>query len=284
MNPDGERAPRAEFTLLLPVYAGNSMEQLRAAFVSSVAEQTRRPDAVLITVDGPVPAELDAVLLELVETSPVPARLVRLPENHGLAAALNAGLAEVTTEYAARMDADDLSRPERFARQLGVIEAEGLDILGTGLDEFVGEPPRIVATRVPPIGAKEVRHALAWQQPFHHPTVVYRVSSVLAVGGYPVGGGRLEDYALFARMIAAGAHGDNLPDSLVLYRADEGAYDRRGGWQMFRDELRLQRELRDAGLTGRVQFVRNVVLRGGYRLTPTFIRSRAYRGLATRRA
>ena len=174
--------------------------------------------------------------------------------------------------------------PQRFDRQLRVIEAEGLDLLGTGLDEFIGEPSRVIATRMPPIGRKEIESTLPWRQPFHHPTVVYRVAAVRAAGGYPTDAGRIEDYLLFARMVAAGARVDNLPEGLVLYRADDGAYDRRGGWRMFRGELRLQRELRAAGLTTRAQYLRNVVLRGGYRLAPTFIRSRTYRALATERA
>jgi len=268
------------FTLLLPVYAGNSPEQLREAFESSVQRQSRRPDAVVVTVDGPVSSELDALLAGLVEASPVPTRLIRLPENRGLATALNAGIAEIDTDYIARMDADDVSLPERFERQLAEVEAHDLDLLGTGLAEFAGTTGAVIATRTPPVG-DEIRRRAPWAQPFHHPTVVYRRAAVVAAGGYPADAGRIEDYVLFARMLVAGARADNLPEPLLRYRVDAGAYDRRGGWRMFRDELRLQRELRRTGLTSRAQHLRNIVLRGGYRLAPTWLRSRAYRAAAT---
>ena len=47
-----------DFTLLLPLYGGNSPEQLVEAFESSVARQQLRPDAVVIVEDGPLPPEL----------------------------------------------------------------------------------------------------------------------------------------------------------------------------------------------------------------------------------
>jgi glycosyltransferase involved in cell wall biosynthesis len=268
------------FTLLLAVYAGNTAEQFREAFESSVHRQTRRPDAVVITVDGPIDDALERQLVELVEASPSPVRLVRLPENRGLATALNAGLAEIGTEYVARMDADDVSLPERFERQLAEVEARELDLLGTAVAEFAGRTEKVVATRTPPVG-DEIHRRAPWAQPFNHPTVVYRLAAVRAAGGYPTDVGRIEDYVLFARMLVAGARADNLPDALLLYRVDAGVYHRRGGWRMFRDELRLQRELRRTGLTRRGQYVRNVVVRGAYRLAPTWVRARAYRAAAT---
>ena len=67
------------FTLLLPVYAGNSPEQFELAFRSSVHEQIRRPDEALVVVDGPIPAALQQALEALAASSPVPVRVLRLP-------------------------------------------------------------------------------------------------------------------------------------------------------------------------------------------------------------
>jgi glycosyltransferase involved in cell wall biosynthesis len=271
------------FTLLLPVYGGNAPEQLREAFESSVQGQTRPPDAVVVTVDGAVPDAIERTLLDLSTSAGVPVDLVRLPERRGLAAALNAGLKEVKTEYVARMDADDVSRPDRFERQMAELDSRDLDLLGAGLAEFVGTVEFVVATRTPPVG-EAIRRRARWAQPFYHPTVIYRRSTVLQAGGYPTDAGRIEDYVLFARMLVAGARADNVPEPLLYYRVDDGAYDRRGGLRMFRDELRLQRELFRTGLTSPGQYARNVVLRGAYRLTPTRLRMHAYRAAATQRA
>jgi glycosyltransferase involved in cell wall biosynthesis len=271
-----------DFTLLLSVYAGSSAEQLREAVESSVHRQTLRPDAVVIVEDGPLQADVATELDRLAGTSPVRIDRRRLDRNVGLATALNEGLAGITTEFVARMDADDISAPERFARQLPVIRDRGLDILGSALAEFHGAVDAADALRVPPIGAEEIRRSAPFRQPFNHPTVVLRRSAVLDAGGYPTDMGRFEDYVLFARMLAAGAAADNLPDALLYYRVDDGAYHRRGGWRHFLAEVRLQRELRRIGITSRAQWVRNVLLRGPYRLVPVGVRAVAYRRFATR--
>ena len=58
----------------------------------------------------------------------------------------------------------------------------------------------------------------------------------------------LEDYWLFARMIASGARTANLAEALVLYRIGAGSYERRGGLRLLRSELALQRRLRSRGV------------------------------------
>jgi hypothetical protein len=93
----------------------------------------------------------------------------------------------------------------------------------------------------------------------------------------------MEDYLLFARMLANGAAPANLDEGLVYYRVSDGAYARRGGWAMLRAEIELQRRFRRDGITTRREFVRNVVVRGGYRLTPEWLRRRAYQRVIARR-
>jgi hypothetical protein len=87
----------------------------------------------------------------------------------------------------------------------------------------------------------------------------------------------MEDYLLWAKMILAGARVANVAEPLVLYRVGAGAYRRRGGWTQLRTELGLQRRLRALGFTTRAEYLRNVVVRGGYRLVPEGVRRVAYR-------
>jgi hypothetical protein len=58
-----------------------------------------------------------------------------------------------------------------------------------------------------------------------------------------------------------------------------GAYARRGGRDLLRAEIALQRRFRDLGFTTRGQYARNLVVRGGYRLVPEGFRRSAYRKL-----
>ena len=99
-----------------------------------------------------------------------------------------------------------------------------------------------------------------------------------AVGGYG-DFALMEDYLLWAKMIAAGAKVANVAEPLVLYRVGAGAYRRRGGLAQLRTELGLQRRLHALGFTTTRQYLRNVVVRGGYRLVPEGVRKVAYRRL-----
>jgi GT2 family glycosyltransferase len=273
--------PGQPFSLLMSCYAGDDPGFLRDAFISTVQEQSRRPAEVVLVQDGPVPADLQKVIAELVADSPVPVRHLVMDLNVGLGPALDRGLDACSYEVVARMDADDLSLPERFERQLPVLEA-GADIVGSGLLEFDRSPDEVVGRRTPPTDPREIRRVIRFRDPFNHPTVVYRKAAVQAAGGY-TDMALMEDYLLFTRMVESGARPANLAEPLVLYRVGAGAYARRGGARLLRSELSLQRRFRDLGLTSRREYVRNVAVRGGYRLVPEGIRRAAYRALIANR-
>lgn len=224
-----------------------------------------------------MPDALADEIAHLVATSSIPVRHLALTDNVGLGPALDAGLAASSHEIVARMDADDVSRPDRFAKQIPLIEA-GADLVGSGLTEFGDSIEDVVGTRTPPVDPDRIRRRLTFQDPFNHPTVVYRRSAVLAAGGYTEMD-LLEDYLLFARMVDGGAVPANLPDPLVYYRVGDGAYARRGGKALLRSEIDLQRRFRRLGITSRTEFVRNVAVRGAYRVVPEGVRKVAYRRL-----
>lgn len=266
-----------KLSLLLPVWAGDRPDHLTAAFHSSVQAQTRPPDQVVVVRDGPVSPALAACLAELAESSPVPVEIVELRENVGLGPALDAGLSACRHDVVARMDADDISEPHRFAVQMPLIEA-GHDLVGSGLTEFGRESGDVVGTRTPPVDPDDIRRRARFADPFNHPTVVYRRELVRAVGGY-TDFALMEDYLLWAKMLLVGARVANVAEPLVRYRVGEGAYARRGGPAQLRAELALQWRFRRIRFTSRRQFVRNVLVRGGYRLVPEGLRRMAYQAV-----
>jgi glycosyltransferase involved in cell wall biosynthesis len=272
-------APPA-FSVLLPVYRNDRPEFVRDAFLSSTSGQILKPSEIVLVQDGPVPPDLEATLSDLVADSAVPAKRVRLERNRGLAAALNAGLAAASHDVVARMDADDLSEPERFARQLPLL-SRGYDVVGSGISEFVEDDQgtrSIVSVRTPPVTEADIARYSRFHVPLYHPTVVFRRSAVQAAGGYEPCG-YMEDYWLWARMLASGARATNVPGPLLRYRVSSGAYARRGGLALLRSELDLQRRFRSIGFTSRGQYARNVLIRGVYRVVPERLRRPAYRRL-----
>jgi len=264
------------FALLISVYDGDRPDYIRRAFRSAVDDQIVRPDQVVIVRDGPVREELADCLDDLRATSPVPVTFVPLARNGGLGPALDHGVAASWFDVIARMDADDVAMPHRFEVELPLIL--DADIVGAGLLEFVQDTDDIVGQRVPPTDPDQIHRYARMHDPFNHPTVVYRRHAVLAAGGYgdlPL----MEDYALFARMLDNGVRAVNVAEPLVFYRVGADAFKRRGGTKLLSSELRLQREFRKQGFTSPAQYVRNVMVRGGYRLIPWWCRRAVYRPL-----
>ena len=134
--------------------------------------------------------------------------------------------------------------------------------------------------RVLPAQHQDIAKTARFRDPFNHPTVVMRKSALERAGGYQHLD-RMEDYWLFARMIASGARTANIEEPLVAYRVGAGAYARRGGRDLFDSELELQRNLLRIGFVTPTQYVRNVVIRAGYRLIPTVVRKSLYQGVGT---
>ncbi|MEX5298810.1 glycosyltransferase [Kocuria sp. CPCC 205292] len=270
-------SPDLEFSVLMPVYRADTAERVRRAAESATIEQRRRPAELVVVRDGPVPAPLEAELDRLARELPVPVVRVDLERNQGLAAALNAGLDRCRHDVVARADADDVSYPRRFAVQLPVIEA-GADLVGSSMHEIGDDERTPIALRRAPVGERDIRSVSRRRNPVSHPTVVFRRSAVRAAGGY-VHVPLAEDYWLWVRMLRAGADVRNVPEPLVGYRVSAGSYERRGGWRVLRAELALQARLRGIGHVGFLQWVRNVVVRGGYRFVPTRLRELAYRAM-----
>lgn len=275
-------APAPEpFSVLLPVYAGDRPEFVRRALQSVTDDQERSPDEVVIVRDGPVPDSLAACLDEAVRERDGLVRLVELPVNQGLGWALEAGLAVCRHDIVARMDADDISRPERFSRQIPLVES-GFDLVGSALAEIGGDETDIRGVRVPPVTHSEISRFARFHSPFNHPTVVYRRSAVHRAGGYEHLG-TLEDYWLWARMLSTGSKAANVDEPLLLYRVGAGAYERRGGWRLARAEIGLQLRMRRIGFTSNWQLLRNLVVRVSWRLCPVALRRPLY-GFVFRRS
>ena len=135
-----------------------------------------------------------------------------------------------------------------------------------------------MATRTPPVGAARIRAHARTHNPFNHPTMMYRVAALDRVGRYQPFG-KMEDYWLGIRLIDSGARVENIAEPLVKYRVGAGAFARRGGWAEARTEWRLQGELRRMGFISTGEYLRNVVMKGAYRLLPAGLKRVLFRGL-----
>jgi glycosyltransferase involved in cell wall biosynthesis len=131
----------------------------------------------------------------------------------GLAAALNCGASFARGFWLARMDADDVSHPERLTRQLQFATTHELDVCGCDARTFGATIPRVLRHCR---GHGAIRLELMFGAPFAHPTVFGRRE--LFVGAYDETADGAEDFVLWAKLAGQGVRMGNLDARLLRYR------------------------------------------------------------------
>ena len=247
-----------KFSVSMCVYGGDDPGWFRTA-VDSILNQTAKPDEVVLVVDGPVPDALDAVITGYA-ADPV-FRVIRLEMNVGHGQARRTGLSACTNDLVALMDADDISAPDRFYKQLQLFaENPELTIVGGNITEFVDKPINIVGQRQVYVSDKEIKTDMKKRCPMNQMTVMFRKAAVEAAGGY-VDWYCDEDYYLWLRLMLGGAVFANIPENLVNVRVGKEMYQRRGGWKYFKSEAKLQKWMLKNKVIGIGDYAVNVIKR-----------------------
>jgi hypothetical protein len=207
---DAAATLRSDITVLLPVRRwGDGTDDA----VRSVLDQHGVEPRVLLITNGP-DAETHTRAKAWADRDP---RVRTLHcDAESLPTALNAGVAAAETPLLARMDADDLSHPDRFDRQARFLDQyeilAGCGCTGVFLDAE-GDTVHVVT---PPATAAEARWRLLINNVFVHGSMMLRKDAVLAVGGYDESLPRGQDYDLWLRLAGRGLAG--IPDVLYTYR------------------------------------------------------------------
>lgn len=263
------------FAVLMAVYGKDDPQLFRHA-LQSVFDNSLLPNEIWIVVDGPLSLELEVVLGQFEQDAPAQMmHVLRLPVNLGLAHALNEGIAAISLPWIVRADADDINLACRFESQAALLQQmPELDLQSAPILEVTrdGTP---IALRAVPLTETEIRRFAKYRNPFNHMSVAFRREMALAVGGYPLVHLK-EDYALWCRMLAAGARVANLSEVLVHATAGMGMYRRRGGWKYAAAEWNMQHILVECRLKNRLQAIRDGVLRATIFLMPSSIRGWIY--------
>ena len=217
------------YSVLMTIYKKDEAEYFRQSLLSML-RQTSAPNEVVIIVDGPITNELQAVIDEADNNYPNVIKEISLPKNVGLGCALKIGVKKCKNELIARMDADDISLPERCKLQLKAFANNPqLDIVGYSIREFSGSIENIVGERKVPETNEEIYRFAKLRDPFNHPTVMFRKSKVISSGNY--GEYRKnQDTDLWIKMLSHNAICMNLADDQFRFRFDEATYERRKDW------------------------------------------------------
>ena len=259
------------YSVLMSVYVKEKAEYLKQA-MDSIWNQTIPTDDFVLVCDGPLNDELDAVIEVMEKMHPDTLRVVRLEKNGGLGNALNEGIKHCKHELVARMDSDDISRPDRCERQLNVFqEHPDISVVSGIVEEFTTSTSEIEARRVPPETHEEIITFAKKRNPFNHPCVMYKRSAVEAAGGYQ-DFYLLEDYYLWIRMLQKGSHGYNLQEPLLWMRAGSDMYKRRAGWKYAQSQKALFKYMKASGFISGSQYIKSVGIRTASSITPNWLR------------
>lgn len=205
-----------KLSVLLPVY--NTRSDWLTVAIESVLNQTFRDFELLLLNDGSTDPDTLATLAAF-EKADERVRLIHNPENMGLPKTLNRGLTFARYDWIARMDADDISDPQRFEKQVAFLKAHPhVTLLGTNMQSF-GE---IETVSCYPEEHNGIASAMLDYCAISHPSVIFRKDQILASGGYPTEYPNAEDYALWTKLILH--HPEvrfaNMPDVLLQYRVN----------------------------------------------------------------
>jgi glycosyltransferase involved in cell wall biosynthesis len=208
-----EPATNPAITVAMSVYDG---EQFLAMAIESILAQTFEDFEFLILNDGS--SDGSAAIIDHYAKGDRRVRAIHR-ENKGLVISLNQMIEEARAPLIARMDADDISVPTRFAKQLAFLNANpDYGVIGSwteDIDEndapFVLYGPDHATTHedfIAEIGSGAM---------LCHPSVIMRRDAVLSVGGYHQAFLHAEDFDLWLRL-ATVTKLCSLPERLVRYR------------------------------------------------------------------
>ena len=187
---------------------------------------------------------------------------IYLPTNQGHGIARNISLRTCKNRLVALMDADDISYPRRFEKQLELFQKNSkLSCVGGQITEFQGQPENIISRREVSEQDADIKTYARKRCPMNQMTVMLDKDVVDKTGGYRDWYCN-EDYYLWIRMIRQNRRFANLPDDLVNVRVDDVS-TRRGGMKYFQSEKRLQSYMLHHRMITLPEYWRNVLVRFG---------------------
>ncbi|NVJ62378.1 MAG: glycosyltransferase [Gammaproteobacteria bacterium] len=197
-------------SIVLPVHVYDSYAKLA---IDSMLVQTFSSFELILVANGKDYEEIASKIADDYKDS----RIVLLKTPIGqLSFAVNFALTYANYDLVARMDADDISHPDRLKLQYEFLENNKLDMVGSDL-ELIDEHGNHLGVRNYPKG-KKISKALPFKNPFAHNTVLFRKSIIFNLRGYN-SGFNTEDYDLWLRMLRSGnIRWDNMESELVSYR------------------------------------------------------------------
>jgi len=239
-----------KIAVILPIYKNDNISYIDLA-INSILNQSYKDIYLYIGVDGPIGQDLIGCLKKYEPKENI--IIQYFSENRGLAVVLNDLLAKCIShgyEFVARMDADDISLPQRLEKQMTYLEEHPeVDVVGGSIEEIneKGEPRGKII--IYPETHEACRAFFARRNPHAHPAVLFRSSFFKKTGCYYRPEYRQnQDTMLWFDGLKNDVKMANIPDVVLKFRMTESLFKkRRNGWAFARkqlqDRLMINREL-----------------------------------------
>lgn len=262
------------FSVLMSVYIKEIPKYFDRALQSITDDQILKPNEIVLVKDGPLTDELEKIIKKWSKKYKNIFKIIPLEKNMGLGEALKIGIENCSYNLIARMDTDDIAKPERFQEQIKIFKNNEVDLVGSWIDEFweVDNKIKVQKIRKVPEKDKEIKEKLKFLNSFNHPTVIYKKNEVLKAGSYSEKYHLMEDYYLWVRMAMNGCKFYNIQKSSLFFRTTPDTYKRRGGIRFVKADILFQTELLRSGFVNIFEYLRNLFVRISFRIVPWQIR------------
>ena len=207
------------------VMATYNCESTGAKSVETILNQTYKNIEFIICDDGSTDNTY-SILETYQKNNQDKIILIKNKKNMKLPYTLNHCLKYVTGDYVARMDADDLSKPERFERQVGFLQNHSdIDLVSTGIE--ISNGSSIVGKIINPEYPDKT--TMISDTPFSHATIMTYPYVYDELGGYSLDkyAERVEDKELWFRFFEHGFKGYGMNEILYTVLEDQSTYSRR---------------------------------------------------------
>ncbi len=202
-------------SVIMPVY---NAEKYVAEAIESILSQTFRDFEFLIFNDGST--DKSAEIVQYYANKDERIIFYNYTKNTGYLKHLNEGIDKAQGKYIARMDADDISLPQRFEKQVEFMEShEDIGVCGTWFTTFENHIENTITVMQPFEKDSDIKIAIFHSCPFGHPTVMAK-TEVLKQNKYDINFYPAEDYELWSRLIPITKF-YNIQENLLFYRIHE---------------------------------------------------------------
>ena len=269
-----------DYDFLGAAYSNTTYDELYRSLYS-IKEQTLKPNKVVLVLDGPLSFNVKNLISNFEKFLKI--EILELDKNYGLGIALRRGTELCSSKYVLRFDTDDFNIPIRAARQIQFMIAGDYDISSSWVYEFLDSHKNMINIKKIPLSQKNIKNIMPFRNPFNHPSVCFKLSSIKSLdGGYrdiPY----YEDYDLWIRAIYSGFSCANLKDALVGMQTKQIITRRRGFRKIF-SELKLFKTFWNNSYIGFILFIPSFICRSLVKILPYNLVEVLYKKLLRNRA